>query len=272
MLRNNRWECYRVRASRLALTEAELAAQFPMAQISVTNTSSCDEAAIHSTPCCDLMRSSSEAQYHMRQPGVAVQQLAVARCVHALLDEHPNLDIVVRTRPDLVYLDPLRLVESVRAAVKDQALMGRKTDMVVRREPSDMFIAVVATAARQFFDSFSEPVQGSCAHGDPTRAWNPMPEGSWHTEYGYFAGGFAHPASGRPQLKLTQRLLPVSKVSVGGQVLCVHLKTQWWRQCCEALGVWVRNGTHPIDAHGRDELCSTWEPKGWSSRSKPASV
>ena len=109
-----------------------------------------------------------------------------------------------------------------------------------------MFIAVAATAARQFFDSFSEPVQGSCAHGDPTRAWNPMPEGSWHTEYGYFAGGFAHPAGGRPQLKLTQRLLPVSKVSVGGQVLCVHLKTQWWRQCCEALGVWVRNGTPKV--------------------------
>jgi hypothetical protein len=256
-----------------SLSAAELSTEFPGAEFMLTDTSSCEQAVgAWNTPCCALRRASTDTRFRKPQPGMALQYFAVATCVHALLNKHPRLDVVLRTRPDVVYLDVPRLVHSVRAAALDgTAVMGRKSDLRAAT-PSDMFIAVAATVARAFFDSYSEPMQRACAHGDPNLGWNPDAEKLWFQEYGYF--GRASNVTTPQRTRWSQQLLPVSKVrpsgsvaAPDGQVLCLHLKTSWWRTCCERLGGRVRNGTAPLQQPGSVAVCDGWEPPRGGGRS-----
>lgn len=282
-LSHNQLACTRMKHMYFDWSETRIRDAFPgvnLGAVTITNRSTCEQPFASSSACCEMKRNitagvelgkANASNYMMtHEPGVTLQFLPIARCAAVLLDEHPTLQVVVRTRPDLAYLDVPYLALAVRRAVA-QPLMGCKGDTKPSRDtPSDMFMAVPGALARQFFDSLYVPVEAACRRRDPHLAWSTMPETAWFHSYGLWGKSGAFNTGG-PRLK--KELLPVNKVDSHGRVVCMHLKTSWWKICCDHLGMLAMG--HNRSNHTKAEadfVCPAWVSKRGRTAQSPGNV
>ena len=168
--------CFMAQHSFFAMGEGELQAEFPTARITLVNVSNCATAPASATACCRATPWNAT-----RQPGAFLQYFAVARCVGELLDGEAAagrrpLTHVIRTRPDVVYLDPPAVARAVVGA--SRALLQRKgEDPLHHGRGPDIFMAAPAADARRFFSAVPERMAEHCTNGSVRMAHSTQPEG-----------------------------------------------------------------------------------------------
>lgn len=184
--------------SRMDASLAQLATEFPEASFDITEASTCDAAPASSTTCCiaafpnsSVASSSSSsstssvsraavshaAAAHAAatrwQPGAWLQYYGVSRCALRLFervtDQQRTLSHLIRTRPDVLYLDAVATARQIGRT--PMAVMQTRGGLrhTSGREPCDWFFVAPSAQALPFFQSFATPYDRSCAF-DPHEA------------------------------------------------------------------------------------------------------
>lgn len=179
---------------RFEMSEASLASEFPSAanRIELFETSTCQSGPASNATCCAV--TCTEQDGTPRPPGTAFLQYFYAqRCMRTLLDEHRHstqpLSWVVRVRPDLFYLQPLRITAAFADTDGMPVLPHGSNEIESTTTPlyvGDWFMAVPATTTgRRFINMLTEGMSRECETGDAVEfACTRRPDADYLPRYG----------------------------------------------------------------------------------------
>ena len=181
---SHRKECAMVLSWRFEMSEAQLRAEFPEVEhVTLTNSSRCEQ--LHE-PCCRLSQRQSRHR-PVKEPTAYLQYAGIATCVRGLLGlsrlsrpsrDGRRLSHIIRTRPDVLYLEPTSIAAAVLAS--REPLVARKGDSGALAEAGgDWFLSSPAAQAGDFFEALVAPIRRECVLGRLDMATSTQPETVW---------------------------------------------------------------------------------------------
>ncbi|KAL3931077.1 MAG: hypothetical protein SGPRY_001277 [Prymnesium sp.] len=167
---------------------SDLAREFSAwnASVRLVDTSSCGAREWRRDECCALATRGNASLTHRFPPGSYLQYATFGRCVRELLTESPCLALVVRTRPDSVYLNATLVAEMSLEPANRPALIRKGERGIYMTNPGDQYLVAQGHLAFDFFSSFDIPILAACQRAAVTGdsawerlAWDPVPELTW---------------------------------------------------------------------------------------------
>ena len=186
-----------LRKHALELSEETLRAEFPEArEIALFNDSSCEGLPhIQNRSCCRLRRETADREaagekfehnLHITkaQPGAFIQYAHVEHCVDSLLSrpEGRTISHVIRTRPDLLYVDTAPILDALHNATDLPIAMRRAQAFGMGKYRFmlwDWFVILPTARAREMVHSWIGHMDDECSRGRARYAYDLRPESTW---------------------------------------------------------------------------------------------